>query len=358
MWVADMDFPAPPCVIDALTERSRHGIFGYSDTKADYFDAVAAWFSTRHRWAVEPEWLVKTPGVVFALNVAIRAYTNAGDAVMIQPPVYYPFSEAVKLNGRRLIENRLVYEAGRYSIDFDDFEAKIVRNSVKLFILCSPHNPVGRVCSPDELTRLGEICVRHNVIIVADEIHQDFVYQGHTHTVFASLSPEIASRTITCTAPSKTFNLAGLQIANIFISEPNLRNQFVDEYERSGFSQVGTMGIVACRAAYQSGAVWLDELRKYLLGNSQLMRRFLSENLPQVKYAPQEGTYLAWLDFTEFGLSDAELRNIITNRAKLWLDDGTMFGSGGSGFERLNFACPKSVLLSALERLAIAFSGL
>ena len=351
LWVADMDFQAPPCVIDALIKHSRHGIFGYSDTDNTYFETLRNWFARRIDWNIEQDWLIKTPGVVNAIHIAIRALTKSGDGVLIQQPVYYPFASAVRLAGRKLAVNELLYENGGYSIDFDDFEKKIMDNNVKLFILCNPHNPVGRVWTYEELIRLGDICLRHGVIVISDEIHQDFVYDGHRHLAFAGLNPTYRDITITCTAPSKTFNMAGLQLSNIFIANTRLRERFIQEYARCGFSQPGVMGIVACQAAYEGGEDWLRELLGYLTGNLSFLQDFLISRVPRVKLVKPEGTYLAWLDFRELRLNNRELDDMILHKAGLWLDDGPMFGAGGEGFQRMNIACPRSVLQEALERL-------
>lgn len=351
LWVADMDFRTPPCVIDALAEKSRHGIFGYSDTREDYFEVLRDWFSRQFGWNVKPEWLVKTPGVVYAFCTAIRSLTDEGDAVLIQEPVYYPFSGSIRANGRKLVVNQLIYSQGKYTIDFEDFEEKIIRNRVKLFILCSPHNPVGRVWTREELLRLGEICLKHGVLVVSDEIHADFTFPGHRHLVFADLKPEFSEMTITCTAPTKTFNLAGLQISNIFIPNQSIRRRFRQEIDKSGYSQPNIMGIVACRAAYRDGQEWLEELRKYLSGNLDYLRDFLKHNLPQIKLVEPEGTYLVWLDCSGLGLDDRELENLIVNKARLWLDSGTMFGAGGEGFQRINIGCPRAILDQALKQL-------
>ena len=358
LWVADMDFRAPQCVLDALTEKARHGIFGYSETKADYFDAVHDWLSSRFGWEVRPEWLVKTPGVVFAASMAIQALTQEGEAVLVQEPVYYPFAESILANRRRLVVNQLVYDEGGYRIDFDDFEEKVRRDKVRLFILCSPHNPVGRVWSRDELARLGKVCRENGVIVVADEIHADFTYPGHTHQVFAGLSPEFADFTITCTSPTKTFNLAGLQISNIFIPNAALRQRFCGRIACSGYSQGNLMGIVACQAAYRGGAAWLEGLRGYLTGNLGFLRGYLRKAVPRIRLVEPEGTYLAWLDCSGLGLEDKALDDFMVNRAGLWLDGGAMFGAGGSGFQRINIACPRAVLKTALDRLAQAVDGL
>lgn len=356
LWVADMDFSAPPEVLFALRERVEHGIFGYSDAAGSgYFDALNGWYQARFGYSFQESWLTKAPGVVYALCVAIRALTREGDGVLIQPPVYYPFTESVVENNRVLVQNVLVEQDGHYEIDFADFERQIAEHNVKLFLLCSPHNPVGRVWTREELLTMGNICLRHGVVVVSDEIHADFVYPGYRHTVFASLKPEFEAMIITCTAPSKTFNLAGLQIANIFIANSLLRKKFRVEVNASGYSQPNVMGLIASRAAYTHGAVWLDELLTYLRGNLDFLRDFLARELPQIRLIEPEGTYLAWLDCRGLHLSDAALNRWITNEAKLWLDAGTMFGSGGEGFQRINYACPRATLEQALLQLKSAF---
>lgn len=357
LWVADMDFRAPDCVLDALAEKSRHGIFGYSESGRDYFSALKNWFMDRHGWEVKSDWLVKTPGVVFAVSAAIRTLTEEGDAVLIQQPVYYPFEGLVKANGRKLVVNELVYDHGRYRVDFEDFERKIKENNVRLFILCSPHNPVGRVWTREELVSMGDICVRHGVIVVSDEIHADFVFPGHRHIVFSALKPEFERRSVICTAPTKTFNLAGLQVSNIFIADEKLRTAFRLELDRAGYHQLGIMGIVACRAAYEGGRRWLEELLAYITENLEFIRQFLKQKLPQIRLVEPEGTYLVWLDFKDLGLSDQELEHLIIRKAGLWLDGGTMFGAGGSGFQRINIACPRSVLQQAMKQLEKAIKG-
>jgi cystathionine beta-lyase len=349
LWVADMDFASPPCVQEALIRRARHGIFGYSEPDAAYFNVIRNWFDERFNWTTRREWLTITPGVVNALYIAVRALTKPGDGVVIQQPVYHPFESCVLQTGRQLLVNELVYSEGRYSIDFQDFEEKA--KQAKLFIMCSPHNPVGRVWNNDELMRMGEICLRHGVIVVADEMHEDFVFQGHKHLVFASLNKDFADITVTCTSPAKTFNLAGLLIANIFISNKELRDKFKEEYTRFGLSQPGVMGLVACKAAYESGAQWLEQLLDYLAHNMLFLKTYLSDHIPKIKLVEPEGTYLAWLDCNELGIPAQKLDEAVIQKGKLWLSPGLSFGKGGEGFERINVGCPRSVLHNALERL-------
>lgn len=351
LWVADMDFPAPPCVLQALEGLVRHGIFGYSESKPDYTAAVTGWFARRFGWQPQAEWLVKTPGVVFALAMAVRAATQPGDGVLIQPPVYYPFFEVIRDNGRRVVQNGLLYQDGRYSIDFDGLEQKFRQEGVKLFLLCSPHNPVGRVWTLGELQRLGALCQRYGVAVVSDEIHCDFAFDAHPHTPFLKACPELAGQTILCTAPSKSFNLAGLQVSNIFIPGSALRAAFRREIDRAGYSQLNPFGLAACRAAYEGGDDWLDALRAYLGGNLAYLREYLRQNLPQIRLVEPDGTYFAWLDCSGLGLGKAGLNDLVVNRAKLWLDAGHIFGEGSAQFQRMVLACPRSTLEQALGRL-------
>lgn len=355
-WVADMDFRAPAPVIDALKVRAEHGIFGYTQIKDDYFAVLRNWFRTRHAWDIERSELIITPGVVFAIATAIRAFTEPGDAVLIQQPVYYPFANMIHQNKRTLVDNPLRLIEGRYQIDFEDFEQKIVEHGVKLFILCSPHNPVGRVWTRAELEQIAAVCLRHNVIVVADEIHEEFIRPGFRHIPFASLSEEAAAVTITCTSPSKTFNLAGLQISNIFIRNAELRRRFKDELSRTGYDEPNTLGLTGAKAAYEHGAAWLTELLAYLEENNARTKAFLTQHLPKVRLVEPEGTYLLWLDFSAYGLSDKELNEKIIHEANLWLDDGPIFGAGGSGFQRINIACPWETLETGLKNLTEAFA--
>jgi len=356
LWVADMDFRTAPCVTEALVKSAEHAIFGYSDTKKNgaCFAAVREWFAERLDFKVKSEWLVKTPGVVFALYAAVRASTGAGDGVLIQPPVYHPFREAVEATGRRLVTSPLLYTGGKYGINFTDFEDQIIKNNVKVFIMCSPHNPVGRVWTKSELTRMGEICLKHNVTVISDEIHCDFVYGTVKHTVFGSINHKFLNNSIICTAPSKTFNLAGLQAANIFIADPALRYRFREEVVNTGYSQLNTMGLVAAEAAYRGGSEWLDELLVYLERNYNYLKEFINTNLPKIHVVELEGTYLLWLDMNAYGFSETELERIIAGKARLWVSKGSSFGDEGKGFIRVNIACPLSTLKKAFNQLAAA----
>lgn len=350
LWVADMDFRTAPGIIERTVADAQFGIYGYTESKDDYFQIVSAWYRDYFDWNVKKEWLVKTPGIVFAICTAIRALTKEGDSVMIQQPVYYPFSAVIRDNRRKLIDNTLVLRDGHYEIDFDDFEQKIIENEVKLFVMCSPHNPVGRVWSLEELRRMGKICLRHNVKVVSDEIHSDFVYEGRKHHVFTTVDPAFEEISIICTAPSKTFNLAGLQVSNIFIPNTQIREAFLEQMSAVGYNEVNMIGLHACKAAYETGREWLEELKIYLKGNLDYVRTYLVENLPQIKLIEPEGTYLIWLDCRALGLSEERLEHLIVHEAKLWLDAGAIFGEPGEGFERINIACPRAVLAEAMSR--------
>ena len=351
LWVADMDFKVAPEITQEIEKRVAHGIFGYSEVKEEYFEAVSAWMEQKHGWHVKEDWLVKTPGVVFALAMAVQAFTEPGDAVIIQQPVYYPFSEVIADNGRRIVDNTLeLKEDGKYHINFEDFEQKVKENHVKLFLLCSPHNPVGRVWTKEELKKIAAICRKYDVIVVSDEIHEDFVFNGK-HQVFADLSEDAENRTITCTAPSKTFNLAGLQVSNIWIANPKLREKFKKQIAAAGYSQLNTLGLTACEAAYRYGGEWHAELLGYLKSNLNFLREFLQTRLPEVKLIEPEGTYLVWLDFGSLGLTEEQREELLTKKAGIWLDSGAIFGAAGEGFERINIACPRSILKDALERI-------
>lgn len=351
LWVADMDFKLPGDILDDISKRVEHGIFGYTDPGDEYLNTVSNWFERRHGFSVKGKAITVTPGVVYAIGLAIRAFTKQGDAVIIQQPVYYPFKDIIELNDRKPVNNQLVYKDGHYEIDFDDFERKITENDVKLFILCSPHNPVGRVWTRSELTRLGEICAAHDVYVFSDEIHSDFIYPGHEHIPFITLDEKLTKKLIVGTSASKTFNLAGLQTANIFIPDDSMHRAFDLENARNGYSQPNALGMTATMSAYKNGEEWLDELLSYLEGNLQFVRAFLKEKLPEVKLIEPEGTYLIWLDFSEVTDNHKELEDLIVNKAKLWLDPGVIFGHETALFERINIACPRTTLKEALERL-------
>lgn len=351
LWVADMDFETSSYIEDALTERVKEGIFGYSEVQTPYFEIVRDWMKRHHDWEPEERWLVKTPGVVFALAMAVKAYTEPGDAVLLQLPVYYPFSEVIEDNGRRVVSNTLVLgEDNHYHMDTEDFERKIVEEKIKLFFLCNPHNPVGRVWTGEELTAIGDICLKHGVIVVSDEIHEDFVFKGK-HRVFSSLKKEYEEISIICTSPSKTFNLASMLISNIFIPDRALRHKFRKELDAAGMSQLSILGLVACEAAYSQGEEWYQAVHAYIRENIRFVAEYTEKYLAGVHMIGHEGTYLVWLDFRETGLSVEELEHLIIHKAGLWLDSGKIFGESGKGFQRINTACPRSVLKEAMDRI-------
>lgn len=350
MWVADMDFACPPEVVEALVKRAEHGVFGYAIPSNNYHQAVIDWMQKRHRWAIEREWILTCPGVVSALDVAVRALTEPGDKVLIQVPVYHPFFSVVRNNNRILVENELKYDGARYHMDFEDLEQKLA-SGVKMMLLCSPHNPVGRVWTTEELKQLGDLCRKHQVMVVADEIHADVVYPGYQHQVFSTAMPDLAQQSVICTAANKTFNIAGLQAANIIIANPKVRKQFQRVLATSGLGLPGVFAATALVAAYNYGTAWLDELLDYLAYNLTFIKSFAQEHLPGVKIIEPEATYLAWLDFHCLDLDDEQLKELIT-RAGLVFNSGSQFGPGGEGFLRLNFACSRIILAEGLERLA------
>ena len=354
LWVADMDFKVSSYIQEAIQKQTEHGIFGYSEVQEEYFEVVRKWMKRHYDWKVDSKWLIKTPGIVYALAMAVQAFTEEGDGVLIQQPVYYPFSEVIIDNGRKLVSNTLVQdESGRYGIDFEDFEEKIVPEKIKLFFLCNPHNPVGRVWSEEELKRIGDICYKHHVVVVSDEIHADFVFRGKHH-VFAKLKKEYEEISVVATSPSKTFNIAGLQVSNIFIPNPELKRKFRKQINASGYSQLNVMGLVATKAAYEHGDEWYEAMHKYVSENIAYTKQFIEEKLPDITIVETEGTYLMWLDFRKLGLSESELEDLIVKKAKLWLDSGRIFGTAGKGFQRINVACPRKTLTEALTRLELA----
>lgn len=357
LWVADMDFKAPACVQNAIKAKAKHGIFGYSAPNQDYYNAVKKWMKFQHNFEIESQWIINTPGVVFAIALAIRAFTEPGESVLIQTPVYYPFKNVIEQNNRKVVKNSLFEKDGKWQIDFDDFENKILANHIKLFIFCSPHNPVGRVWTHKELKRINEICLKNNVLVFSDEIHNDFILSPNQHTVYSTLSEEAAQNSIVATSATKTFNLAGLQFSTIFIKNEKLRIKVLREKSKTGYDEPNIIGLVATVAAYKNGLAWLSELKKYLAKNLEFVRNYLHEKIPKIKLIEPEGTYLLWLDFNALGLSDDELDNVIVNKAKLWLDRGTMFGEEGKGYQRLNIASPRIVIKEAMDRLYKVFGS-
>lgn len=351
MWVADMDFALPEEILADFHKRIDHGIFGYTDPDAEYFAALDRWFSLHHGYHIQPEWVTLGCGVVFGLATGVKAFTEPGDAVLIQQPVYYPFREVIEDNGRKFINSQLHYENGKYTIDFADFEQKILENQVKVFLLCSPHNPAGRVWTKEELTRLGDICLKHRVIILDDEIHCDFVYAPHHFTSFLALDEKYRDNLVVFNSPSKTFNVAGLQPGNIIIPNKELRRRYRKANAAAGYSQGSIMGQVAVKSCYTKGDAWVKELVEYIAGNIAWVREFVKENFPKATFVEPEGTYLVWIDFSGYGLSDEELEHLVVDEAKLWLDSGKIFGPATSQFERFNMACPRATVEKAFHQL-------
>jgi len=356
MWVADMDFPVPPFVSEAIRRRAEHPIYGYSIIPDSYNQAVVDWQKRRHGWDIRKEWLLFSPGVVTGLNVIVQGLTEPGDKIIVQPPVYFPFFSCVKNNGRTLVHNQLLEKEGKYSIDFENLERKM-KDGAKMLILCSPHNPVSRCWTRKELEWLGALSIKYGVLIVSDEIHCDLVLSPFRHIPLATLSDDIARNTITCIAPSKTFNLAGLFTSSIIIPDESLRNKFKAAEEKTHLS-ANLFGIVAAEAAYREGDEWLGELIAYLEKNILLAVDFISAEIPEIKVSPAEATYMLWMDFRRFGNSDAELKRRLIDKAGLGFVDGPTFGPGGEGFQRMNVACPRHILVKSLERLATEFKRL
>lgn len=357
MWVADMDFNSPAPVIEAIKTRAQHGIYGYTEKPDSCYEAVIEWVRKRHGWNIDREWIIFCPGVVPSLSTAVMAYTSPGDSILIQPPVYHPFFNAVDNNERHLISNRLVQNKNSYSMNFEDLEGKLVPE-VKMAILCNPHNPVGRVWRQDELLRYGELCAKNNTVIVSDEIHSDIIFKGFKHIPIASISEELSMNTITCMAPSKTFNIAGLATSIVIIPNPKLRKLFIDTIEKIGITTSNTFGITAAEASYRYGGEWLEQLMEYLEENVDFLIKYASERIPGVKAVKPEGTYLVWLDFRELNMKMDELRVFLVSKARIGLNNGTDFGSEGNGFMRINIGCPRSILKEGLSRLEGAVRSL
>ena len=345
MWIADMDFAAPPAVVDAITARAQHPIYGYTESSLTYDRAVADWMKSRHDWDVQPEWILNTPGVVPALAMLVRTFLKAGDKAIIQPPVYFPFPLVLESNGIEVVENPLLFKDGRYQMDFADLEQKARDPRTKMLILCSPHNPVGRVWTRDELARLSEICRANDVLVISDEIHADLIF-----TPFVSFGT-LDENAIVCTAASKTFNLAGLANSNIIIPNKELRHQFRTYLLQNALTDTNLFGRLATEAAYTHGADWLDQLLDYLGGTLDFMEKYFAENIPQIRMIRPEGTYLVWLDCRALGMDSASLHRFIADRARVYLENGAVFGTGGEGFLRMNIAAPRKVVEEALRRM-------
>lgn len=350
MWVADMDFRTAPAIIDALQKRVAHGIFGYTRVPDAYYDAVTSWFSQRHGWDIDREWIIYTSGVVPAVSAVIKALTVPGDKVIVQTPVYNCFFSSIRNNGCEIVSNPLRRTADTYEMDFDALERCVADPRAKVMLLCNPHNPAGRVWTPDELTRLGNICLRNGVTVVADEIHCELVYQGFKYTPFASLSDAFLHRSVTCVSPSKAFNIAGLQIANIVTFDADLRRRIDKAININEVCDVNPFGVAATIAAYNEGEEWLNQLVDYLHGNYEAMAEFCRRELPEFPITRLEGTYLVWMDCSSLGMPSDALEHALLDDARLWLNAGTMYGAEGEGYMRWNIACPRSVMLDGLNR--------
>ncbi|ARI76711.1 MalY/PatB family protein [Halobacillus mangrovi] len=351
MWVADMDFKTPEAVMKALKERVDHGIFGYTIPDDLVKDHIGNWLKTRHNWDIDADWISYSPGVIPSLHMIIQSLTEIGDHILIQTPVYPPFYSVVKSHGRHVVKNPLTLNGGQYEIDFDDFEQKIKENHVTMFILCNPHNPVGRVWTKDELEKMSEICLKHNVTIVSDEIHADLVLGSHTHIPIASLSEEANQNTITCLSPTKTFNLAGLQASYIVTANKKMKKALDKQFNNQGMFMLNTLGITAMEAAYKHGADWLDELKEILESHRDYVMERFHEETNALKVIPNEGTYLLWLDCRELNLSQKELKSFMQKKAKVGLNDGASFGDEGEGFMRMNLAAPRSIVEDGVSRI-------
>ncbi|MDW3228971.1 MAG: PatB family C-S lyase [Acidobacteriota bacterium] len=357
MWVADMDFAAPPEVVEAINKRAAHGAYGYPSIPRSLWTSIINWMKARHNWEIKREWLSLSQGVVPALNLCIQSYTAPGDKVIVQSPVYYPFFSAVENNGRRIVRNPLIFENNYWKMDLADLEKKIDRRT-RMLILCSPHNPVGRVWKREELEQLAEICLKHDLLIISDEIHTEHVYRGFKHLPLASISREISNRTVTLTAPSKAFNLAGLTTSVVIASNSRLLDLYTIQLENLGLTVNNIFGLVALEAAYTHGARWLEELVDYLEDNLDFARKYFEDRLPQIRFLKPEGTYLALLDCRGLGLAQKELDEFFLKKAKVYFDQGPIFGEELQGFERMNLACPRRILEEALQRIEKALAEL
>lgn len=353
-WVADMEFQTPPAVRDALVQRAKSGVYGYEIKRSDLSDAITGWFSKRHQWEIDPATLSYSQGIMNALTLLINLHTEQGDGIIIQPPVFFEFRIAITQNRRKVVRNPLMKVGQHYQMDFDDLAQKAADPRTKILILCNPHNPVGRVWTADELNRLGDICARHNVLVVADEIHADLVYSGHQYTPFSSLSDDIAQRTFSCLSPAKTFNIASSTDSAVVIANDDYRAQFQKITDRYFLDRSNAFAAVAMQAAYQTGEAWLDELLVYLQENLAFLRRYLKENIPQVQLIEPEGTFLVWLDFSDLDLEVKSLERFLADEARLALNAGYWFGRQGAGYARMTIACPRQMLEEGLSRLAQA----
>lgn len=351
LWVADMDFRVATPILDSLRALIDHGVLGYTVPDERCFDAIIQWNKKRKNAEVKKDWIVFTSGVVPAINFMVQTFTHKGDSVLIQTPVYNPFRLATENNERKVVENPLINKDGHYEVDFKDFEKKIVDNNVKLFILCNPHNPVGRVWTKEELEKMAEICLKHNVLIISDEIHSDLIFKEHKFNSFLTLDKKYVDNVLVCTAPSKTFNLAGVQTSIIIIPNDKLRAGYCKTLANVRLENPNSFGVEAIKAGYLESEDWLEQAIEYLDKNRKFIDKYLKENIPGAKYRIPEGTYLAWIDLSEVLPKDMTMEEFFENKAKVAIDYGTWFGKEGAGFIRLNFACPTSIVKEALDRI-------
>ncbi|MGL4569089.1 MAG: MalY/PatB family protein [Fusobacteriaceae bacterium] len=358
LWVADMDFSCAQPILDALHARVDREIFGYSSFDEKYYDAVTGWFKRRHKWEIEKNDIFFSPGIVPALGLLVRGLTKEGEGVIIQQPVYYPFMNMIKNNGRTIVNNTLVNKDGYYEMDYDDLEKKAQDPNNKLMLLCSPHNPVGRVWTKEELIRVHEICEKNGVLLISDEIHCDLLRDGMTHIPFHTLGEGAKKNTIVCTAPSKSFNLAGMQLSNLVISNPALQKKWSDEIkEKLSLAIPSPFAIEATIAAYNKSEEWLNQVNSYIDENHKFLKEYIENNLPKLTFTIPEGTYLAWVGFENYGLSNEELKKTMLYKANIALDDGILFGESGGQYQRINVACPQSILKEALDKIKTAMEG-
>ncbi|GGF32771.1 aminotransferase [Halobacillus andaensis] len=354
MWVADMDFQAPQAVIDSLKERVDHGVFGYTMPDEEIKHSITNWIEKRHQWKIQKDWVTYSPGVIPSLHMIVQSLTNTHDGILIQTPVYPPFFSVIKDHERKVVTNSLLYNEGTYSIDFEDFEHQIVEGDVKMFILCNPHNPIGRVWTKDELSKMGEICLKHNVLIVSDEIHADLILDNHKHIPMASMNNELSNQTLTCFSPTKTFNLAGLQASYIVTPCEDKRKKVKKQFDQQGMFMLNTLGLTAMESAYLNGEEWLEELVETIQTNRDFAIEQFQRISDQIQIVPLEGTYLLWMDCRLMNLSQAELKSFMQKQAKVGLNDGVSFGEEGEGFMRMNLAAPREIVEEGVNRIITA----
>ena len=353
-WVADMDFKVAEPIVEAIVKAAQHGIYGYSNRPASYYQAIIDWTERRFGWKLEKEWIEYTPGIVPAVNYAIQAFCMPGDNVLIQQPVYYPFANAINNNGCHVVSNDLIFDGEKYNMDIKDLEEKLKDPKTTMMILCSPHNPVSRIWSREELKKVAQLCLENEVLLISDEIHNDLVFSGYKHTIFGLVGDEYLNNLIVCTAPSKTFNMAGMQSSNVIIPNSSLMRRFRRVLERNSIGSQNPLSIVSLEAAYKHGEEWLEQLLEYLEGNIKFIDEYLKNNIPKARMIKPQATYLAWIDFSAYVDEGSKIEELMAKKGKIAMDGGTWFGSQGAGFMRLNFACPRELLRQGLDRMKLA----